>query len=606
MPRRLSNVSPTWTPPSNVMVRTTKPYVSQGSYGNLTYKERLAREQTRLAACSPSLSGDGGVGYGGGGFGGNTIGSSTGNFFSVQLSTDFLELPQSLREQREIFRHFYNNDELVGQAIDLHTELPLSKVRLAAPKPRKAPEGFKDPHDYGRYILDRFERMTKQVKLFQRLITIVHHYWLDGTVAVFAEDSEVQIPDDVGFQDVTVKQACLLDDGTAIERPTRVRVARPDKEEQEFQHYQRNYQGWARLIVLPIDHVKLTSFDFSDKVKIELIPSDRDRQLVQKAEQGDQDAIEMVEDIPLEVREHIKSGRFIPLGTDPDEGSFVAIVSGRKSADSPLGHSILQRCLRTLIYRDKLRQAQTSIASRAMTPKRIVWAEGLSDADVEDLREQVDLALVDPDYSIVANYEIRWEEMGARDRLLDLQGEYEQTERRLISGLGVTESLMSGEALYSGDRLKLEVINQRYLHLREIIQEFVEESLFKPVARRMGFVELDEWGQEVVLYPRLSFTRLPLRDSQDTYDQLFNLYQKGSISIDLILELLNIDPEDTRKKLENDMFTVNDATFNEVMRAVYSEVGRALAEKTNLTEKIAEYLDLKMNPPSEDDSGGRF
>jgi hypothetical protein len=243
-----------------------------------------------------------------------------------------------------------------------------------------------------------------------------------------------------------------------------------------------------------------------------------------------------------------------------------------------------------------------------MTPKRLVWAEGLSDADVDALREQVDLALVDPDFSIVTNYEVHWEEMGARDRLLDLSSEYEQTERRLLSGLGVTEALMSGESLFSGDRLKLEVINNRYIHVREVLQEYVEENLFKPVARRMGFVEKDEWGQEVVLYPRLSFTRLPLRDSQDYFDAIFNLYQKGSVSVDLVLEALNIDPSDTRSKIEQDVFTVNDATFNEIMRSVYSEVGRMLAEKTDVADKVASYLNLKMKP--EDDgggeSGGRF
>jgi hypothetical protein len=295
------------------------------------------------------------------------------------------------------------------------------------------------------------------------------------------------------------------------------------------------------------------------------------------------------------------------MGTDPDEGSFVFLLHGRKGADSEIGQSILDRCLRTLYYREKLRQAQTSIASRAMTPKRIVWAEGLSDADVEALREQVDLALVDPDYSIVANYEIRWEEMGARDRLLDLSTEYEQTERRLLAGLGVTESLMSGEALYSGDRLKLEVINNRYLHLREIVQDYVHESLFEPVARRMGFIEKDKWGQEVVLYPRLSFTRLPLRDSQDTFDALYNLYQKGSVSIDVVLEMLNIDPDDTRSKIEADMFTVNDAVFNEVMRSIYSEVGRTIVEQSDVVEKVAKYLELKYEKPSEgDEGGGRF
>jgi hypothetical protein len=586
--------------------RMSKPYVSAGSMSSLTPREKAARYQEKVAACGVGGGGGGYSGYGGyGGYGGNTSMSATDNFFSPQLSTDFLELPQSLREKREIYRHFYNTDELVGQAIDLHTELPLSKVRLAPPKPRTCPEGFEDPHDYGQYILSKFERMCRKIKLFQRLITIVHHYWLDGTVAVFAEDSAVDTPMDVGH-DVSYNVQRQVDaDGNPVEFKEEVWTEKPGADDAELAYYQKNYEGWDRLIVLPIDKVKITTFSFVDGVKVELIPSDRDRALMDKADQGDPDAQEMVEKIPAEVREYMARGRLIPLGTDPNEGSFVHILSGRKHADDEVGQSILDRCLRTLYYREKLRQAQTSIASRAMTPKRIVWAEGLSDADVEMLREQVDLALVDPDYSIVANYEIRWEEMGARDRLLDLSTEYDQTERRLISGLGVTESLMSGEALYSGDRLKLEVINTRYLHLREILQTYVQEELFEPVARRMGFVETDKWGNEVVLFPRLSFTRLPLRDSQDTFDALFNLYQKGSISIDLILEMLNIDPDDTKAKLEADLFTVNDATFNEIVRSVANEVGRNLAEKTDVTEKVANYMNLKMKPQSDDD-GGRF
>lgn len=579
--------------------RLSKPYVSNGTQTSLTAKERLARQLNKQAA---------GLGLGGVGTSptltGNTMLSSADNFFSPQLSTDFLELPQSLREKREIYRHFYNSDELVGQAIDLHTELPLSKVRLAPPKPRGCPKGFKDAHDYGQYILSRFERMCKRLKLFQRLITMVHHYWLDGNVAIFAEDSAVDTPMDVGHDLRIESRSQLSEQGEAIEFKDEVWTPKDDAEAEELTYYQKNYQGWQRIIILPIDKVKITTFSFTDQVKIELIPSDRDRALLDKARQGDPIAQEMAEHIPAEVRQYMDEGRLIPMGTDPDEGSFVYLLTGRKHADSEIGQSILDRCLRTLYYREKLRQAQTSIASRAMTPKRIVWAEGLSDSDTEQLRQQVDLALVDPDYSIVANYEIRWEEMGSRDRLLDLTSEYEQTERRLLSGLGVTESLMSGESLYSGDRLKLEVINTRYLHLREILQDYVEHSLFEPVARRMGFVEKDEWGQEVVLYPRLSFTRLPLRDTQDTYDALFNLYQKGSISIDLILEMFNIDPDETREKLERDLFTVNDAMFNEVVRSAGNEVGRLLVEKTDLVDRVGQYLKLTIKPPPAEEEGG--
>jgi len=1060
----------------------------------LTDKERAARQQYR-----------GKTAMYGGDIGTNTVLSGNQSFFSPQLSTDFLELPQSLREKREIYRHFYNTDEMVAQAIDLHTELPLSKVRLAAPKPRICPPGFDSVEDYGKYILTFFERMTKRVKLFHRLITLVHHYWLDGTVIAFAEDSEVHVPNDVGYEKQVLKKSVLTDDGEAKEQEDVAWVEKPNREDEELRYYQKHYQGWDRLLVFPIDQVKITTFNYTDKVRLELIPSDRDRALIERAAQGDPIAEEMVDEIPHEVRDYIASSQLIPLGTDPDEGSFAYMLAGRRGAGEDIGSSILDRChvegtpvlvrrdgvvqqvpiedldpdtdlvlshtgawrefevgarpvseeitllhvakidepvgstadhrypvlrgeepleleakdilpgdylrvaqipltetapprvdlvdfmhgieepyearksgvkaslhlrvvdttdqtftvayekdqtdprkvgrtgdlnailewastltepvtmrsaevcerfgmhpvtlkeiraqllslgygvsvtkgksivfppnteglrattstnhtkrfarwltldddfgyflgywlgdghiskqvglgygalgftygpnvpaslasmlrikatldrlgvawsessmaagvhldgyhdalirwmaanfghtsedkhlpswvfdapkpflhgllrgfcdsdgdvvlkkggsvsvrfsgsnrtlldqtfllctslgipvsktcterrwvkqadgrmsfakesysahfthgpsvkaffesgflakrkdgvawkdghsgsrhkvvdgklyyrvakvgsasytgpvyslnvhedhtfcvgnlntfncLRTLYFRDKLRQAQTQIASRAMTPKRIVWAEDISEADVEALREQVDLALVDPDYSIITNYEVHWEEMGSRDRLLDLSSEYEQTERRLRTGLGVTESLLSGETLYSGDRLKLEVINQRYLFLRELLQEYVEEYLFKPVARRKGFIEKDQWGDEVVLYPRLSFTRLPLRDSQDTYDALFNLYQKGSISVDLILEMFNIDPHDTRIKLEKDMFTVNDATFNEVLRGIYSGVGGTIAEQSDVTDRITQYLGLKKKEEQPADEG---
>lgn len=578
-----------------------KPYVASAfSNTKLTEKERIARMVSKTASSfAGGLSGFGT-------FGANTTLSTQGNFFSPQLSTDFLELPQTLREKREIYRHFYNTDEIVGQAIDLHTELPLSKLRLSTPKPISCPEGFESPEDYGKYILDFFQRMCKKTKLFQRLITAVHHFWLDGTCAIFAEDSTVDVPPEVGLERVVEKKSILRDDGTPAEIDEESWRERPDQESVELDYYTKHYYGWNQIIILPIDKVKISTFSFTDKTRVELIPSDRDRALVQKALTGDPVAEEMINEIPEEVRQHISEGRLIPLGTDPDEGSFVFLLHGRKGADQEIGQSILDRCLRTLYFREKLRQAQTSIASRAMTPKRIVWAEGLSDVDTDALREQVDLALVDPDYSIVANYQVNWEEMGARDRLLDLQVEYEQAERRLLTGLGVTESLMSGEALYSGDRLKLEVINNRYILLREILQEYVEEYLFRPVARRKGFVEKDKWGNEVVLYPNLSFTRLPLRDSQDTFDAMYNLYQKGSLSIDIILEMLNIDPSDTRMKIEHDLFTVNDATFNEILRSLYSEIGRMLAEKTDIIDKVSKYLHLEMKKEPEGEPGGRF
>jgi hypothetical protein len=206
------------------IVQTT-PYAATGSaWRNLTAKEQEARRQVKLAS------------YGYSGFstndiaGANTLMSGATQFFSPQLSTDFLELPQSLRERREIYRHFYNADPIVGQAIDLHTELPLSKVRLAAPKPTTCPKGFSSPDAYGKYIHSFFVQMCDRIKLFQQLILGVHHYWLDGNVFFFAEDSEVDVPEHVGYEKSI--QSILREDGTAVEEEQL--VERTDKEAAEL------------------------------------------------------------------------------------------------------------------------------------------------------------------------------------------------------------------------------------------------------------------------------------------------------------------------------------------------------------------------------------
>ena len=172
-------------------------YVARGgSYSTLTSKEREARRISRMTKTA-----DGSYGFPSNSLSGaSTVMSGTSNFFSVQLSTDFLELPQSARERREVYRHFYNADPIVGQAIDLHTELPLSKVRLAAPKPITCPEGFKSPDNYGKYILFFFQKMCDRINIFQRLILGVHHFWLDGNcvaghVRVATQDGEKKISD---------------------------------------------------------------------------------------------------------------------------------------------------------------------------------------------------------------------------------------------------------------------------------------------------------------------------------------------------------------------------------------------------------------------------
>lgn len=553
------------------------------------------RRLKKVASCAPYGGGStssggfsGGGGYGGGAYSGHgTVDGAGGNFYSPEMSTDFLELPQSLHEQWNYFRFFYRTQPWVAQALDLHTELPLSKVRLGMPKAKN--------REMALAAMRFCEKWAKRVSLLQRLIEIVHEYNLIGEVFLFAEDATARMP-----QEVTHESSYILDDEGAREEW----VEREDADERASKWLKKHYKGWTGLTILPPEQVHMQSFNFTREKLMELIPDSKTKDLVGKADSSDNRAKKIVASMDPEVVEAIREGRNVFLNTDPYAGSFVHYLARKRSPYATRGVSLLERCIRTLVYMDKLRQANTSIASRHMTPIRVVWAENMDAQDVEALREQVDMALADPDFSIVANFEINWTEHGSNQRLLELTSEYDLVSRMLYAGLGVTESLLSGESSYSGDRINLEVINTRYMLMRETLQELVEEQLFKPMCATMGFIEVDEDGDEVVIYPKLSFTRLALKDSNDTFDAMLNLYQKGSISVDVILELLNLDPIATRESLENDLWTVNDAVMNEALRSIYGEAGREIVTSSDVVKKIAENLKLQYKKPPE--GGGRF
>jgi len=562
------------TPAAQVVVQNENPRVPR-----LTENERKVRRITsttmgggRLASLSQEISSMSSRNFGS--RFADTIDSQTAQFYSPQLSTDFLEKPQNLRERRAFYRFFYNTNEIVGQAIDMHSTLPLSKLRLVPPKGKN-----KHQNDY---VHKFFMDMCDEMKLFKTLIEIAHEYQLFGNCFVFAEEHDWR-------EEFTPEEAA---------RRKEESTQRSEYLKQKYNIADKDplFKGWKKLLILPPDQVRVRKLPMTDDVAIEYLPDPETRKFLTSDITVDpiNPTRKLKNDIPSELKEKIRQSGVIPLDTDPNTGSHVFHLARKKSQYEPLGVSIIERCINTLVLMDKLRQAQTSIASRHMTPMRIVWAEGLNSDDLDNLREQVDLALVDPDFSIIANYEVHWEEMGSNGRILDVEAENESSLNRLFAGLGVTREILTGEGTYTGSRISLEIMNTQYLLFREIIQDYVENSLFKPIARKKGFIEYDDYGNEVLLYPKLSFTRLAIRDNEQFFDSAFQLYQKGSISVDLILDILNIDPDSTKRKIEQDLFTVNDSIFNEVMRNIYTSVAAPLVEKTNLVQKLAEYLKLQM------------
>jgi len=472
-----------------------------------------------------------------------------------EMNGGVLYYPTTLKEKYEFYRYFYRSDPYVKAATDMNTDLPLSRLLLRMPKMEDKKRSKK--------IQRFYENMIDELHLYDKLHSLLFEQNIIGNAYCFVQYSEEK-------------------------------------------------KRWDKLTILPPEEVNVANYPLSDIKQIQYRPEQListvmkynlnvesyEKYLESVKQLGEEDQA-VLQDVSYEFVKQIKDHNgILKFDTDPyhpaDDGdkigSFVFHFAHKRHEYQDLGVSPLECIMTSLLQKTHYMFTQLSLASRNMTPRNLIVADKITAEALDDLRDQVDQSMLSPDYSIVTNYNVQWEQIGAENRLIDLQRENEVIENQLFAGLGVTRELLTGEGMYSGNKISIEILNTKYLLVREMLQRFVEDSLFRPVALQNGFYEDDEDGNRTWFYPKLGFTRLTIRDNQEVFDQLFQLYQKGSLPIGMILDIFNIDSDDVDEELKKDLFTVKDATYNEMLRQVYSSLGDKLVESTDIVKQIAESI----------------
>ena len=496
-----------------------------------------------------------------------------------QQNGGILYWPVTIKQKYSWYRYFVKADPMVKSAVRLHSDLPMSKLVLRMPK--------MENKQLRKKILYKYENMVKKINLFQKLHSVLFETNVLGNAYAFIEFNEES-------------------------------------------------KEWQKIVILPPEEITVSKLPMSNESKIqyspEILSSLLKRFSISIASQIEYDnwiqtlnpeQKQVVENVPYEFAKQLveNDGKLI-MDTSPycgDEehkiGSFVYHFYDKKHEYEDIGVSPLECVLVPLLMKEHYKYTQLSLASRNMTPRNKISAPGISEEALDQLREQIDMSMLNPDYSIVTNYDWQWEQIGAENRLIDLGREYENINEQLFAGLGVTKELLTGEGMYSGSKISIEILNTRYLLVREMLQRFVEDSLFLPMAKENDFYELDEYGNKHWIYPRLSFSRLTIRDNSEVFDSLFQLYQKGSLPISYLYEVFNLDEDEINEKLKSDMFTVKDATYNDLIRGIYSDLSQKITEETDLVDQIINTMIgpegkklTKKEPPQEqggyDDSYG--
>jgi hypothetical protein len=348
--------------------------------------------------------------------------------------------PVTLAEKYSWYRYWARTDAYIGRGLELLSDLPMSKLTLSMPKMEDT-NLQKEIHDF-------FEYQIEVLNLFELCQNILWEMNMIGNVYIFHE----------------------WDDKKKM---------------------------WTRAVMLPPEEVYVFQYPFSENKRVEyrplrlvgMIKSGQFGDPV-AAPQGDCDRSDInrkiVENMPKEMVEMVEKEGCIVMDSDPMTGSFVHHIARRRSPYMDLGASVLERVLVPMLQKEHYRYTQLSLASRNMTPKNLITAEGLMPDELDDLRTQVDLSYMDPEYSIITNYEVNWNQIGVQDRFLDFGREYESIENQVFAALGVTRELLTGEGAYSGGKITVEILNTMFLLTREVLKNYIEKQLFIPVCKQRG------------------------------------------------------------------------------------------------------------------------
>lgn len=128
-----------------------------------------------------SMGGGGRVAFGGAGvssMGGAGLPSGPGlpSVLATGSPLSVFQYTLSRADRLALYRYFARTDTYVGRAMELHSELPLSRLTIGPPKGPNVRQN--------REISRIYENMTERLGLLEFLLEVAREYWLVGDVYI--------------------------------------------------------------------------------------------------------------------------------------------------------------------------------------------------------------------------------------------------------------------------------------------------------------------------------------------------------------------------------------------------------------------------------------
>jgi len=411
-------------------------------------------------------------------------------FYSPFLTVQAFQIPNNRKEVYLWASFFYDNDAKVAGGINFYRDFLFSGFSLECSST---------------YVKDYFEKFCKKLNFAKILPIISHEYHLRGDAFVHAEF----ICDKCG--------------GSGYNAETG----------EQFDHEGSTFET---LTLLDPMSIEISGSFLGKKPTYFLVPTDDMMRVVQSGFPA-----EVYNSIPDHMKDLIRQKKPIQL-----EPSTIHHFKRAAPPWSPYGTSLVRSLFPILAYKDKLRQANYIIADRYILPVRVVKvgndSRPANQQDIQNVQEQLAARANDPLLTIVTHHAFDYQWFGAGSAVLQLNSEHDTIESDLLDGLMISKDLLSGLGGPSNqNNLSLLAMDRRLEAVRLEVAQWMEEEIFKTEAKRQGFIIEGRTGEKEIVYPKVKWKDLELRDQSNKLQILQALQGSGAISLETLYEFLEID-----------------------------------------------------------------
>ena len=341
-----------------------------------------------------------------------------------------------------------------------------------------------------------------------------------------------------------------------------------------FGQFNESTGEWETFTLLNPDYVNLSSSIFATEPMIELIPDDQVMNIIKSGPVGE--FAELYKQFPEDVIRQVKLGKNILL-----DNRLVSHIAHKASPYEMWGTPLMMRCFKTLIYKDKLRQAQDAIANRHITPLRVAKLGQPGEAypsqeEIDDFRDTLLMGENDPNFFLIYHYGLSFEYVGSAGKILPLNTEFDFIQQELMMGLGITQAMLNGDgSTYTNAQVGYDALARRYMTYRMRLENWIRRKVYKPIAEVQGFYkhknglslagytgkQLQKMASKKeieLIIPKIAWQQQDLTSNNSIMSFLEKLTEAGMVSKTTVYPMLGLDPEVEKRNLERERGTIFD------------------------------------------------